>query len=337
MKTAVFRLLPVLLLPFLLSMHRHKYTEYYVMFYNTENFFDTIDDPHKSDNDFLPDAKRKWNTGKYFKKINRLAEVIDSVPGDLPDLIGLCEVEEKSCLEDLVRNSRLIKGNYSMLISSGPDVRGIETALLFDQGVFKLQSHQFISATNPQMPENKTRDILYAHLKYGQESIHVFVIHFPSRIGGEEKTEVKRIFAAGRLRKKIDSIQYVTANAKILVMGDFNDLPDNKSLTEVLHAHPRPTGSAELMNVTASGNPGDGTYLFKEQWNLFDQMLVSSSFKGGPHQISCDLKSGNIYKKDFLLKKGKEGKVSMYKTFNGTKYLGGYSDHLPVYLKLFIN
>lgn len=323
------------MIPFFLSAGKHQYAEHYVVFYNCENFFDTLDDPHKSDNEFLPDAKRKWDTKRYKTKIDRISQVIDSIPGNLPDLVGLCEVEDQSCLKDLVQHPTLQKGNYDFLITDGQDVRNIDVALLYDKSVFKLQTHRFINATNPDTPQNKTRDILFAHFKYWSENIYVFVVHFPSRIGGVEKTEPKRIFAASRVRAAVDSLQKLQPNAKIIVMGDFNDTPSSTSLAKIQGSG---APASQLINLFQKmGGEGMGTYSYREKWELLDQMLVSLSIKGGPHQLSVDMNSPNVYRGSFLLKKNKAGAEVPRKTYDGMKYLGGYSDHLPVYLKLFIN
>ncbi len=335
----ILRITLILAIPFFFAADRHKYTEYYVASYNCENFFDTLDDPHKSDNEFLPDAKRKWNSERYFKKVDRIAEALDSVPGALPDIIGLVEIESKSCLEDLIKNPRLQNGNYDILITEGQDVRNIDVGLLYDKTVFKLQQVQHISATNPESAKNKTRDILYAHLKYWNESVHVFVVHWPSRIGGREETEPKRLYAAQQLRKKVDSIQKTQPNAKIMIMGDFNDTPENKSIAEILKAKEKAEAADEFNNpFMPIYKSGEGTYYFQESWNLLDMILTSKAFVGGPHQLSCDLKSAAVLRSKILLKQdiGKN-KIHPKKTYNSTTYLGGYSDHLPVYIKLFIN
>lgn len=332
------RLLFVFLIPVLFSANKHQYAEHYVVFYNCENFFDTLDDPHKSDNEFLPDAKRKWDTKRYKTKLDRISQVIDSIPGNLPDLVGLCEVEDKSCLKDLVQHPTLQKGNYDFLITDGQDVRNIDVALLYDKSVFKLQAHRFINATNPETPQNKTRDILLAHFKYWNENVYVFVVHFPSRIGGIEKTEPKRLYAASRVRSAVDSLQKLQSNAKILVMGDMNDWPKNESIEKILQAKNDISKPGELINHFYKHHlNGEGTYYWADAWGVFDQILVTQSLKGGPHQLSYDPNSAAIYKGDFLLKANKEGVKIPKKTYNGTKYTNGYSDHLPVYLKLFIN
>ncbi len=307
------------------------------MFYNTENFFDTIDDPHKTDNEFLPGSKLKWNTKKYFNKIKRISSVIDSVGGpDFPTLVGMCEVENETCIKDLIAFSVLKKCNYGYLVTNSPDVRSIDVALLFDKDQFTLKSHKEISATNPDLPENKTRNILHAVLQSKtKELIHVFVNHWPSMIGGEAESEPRRIYAAAQLRKCIDSLLKNNVDTKILVMGDFNETPDKKAVREILGAQEINVQQAHMFNPFASlAVAGQGTHYYKNEWSVLDQIIISPAFYKNS-KLHYKHNSAAIFKHDMVLYTAPK-KLVKYpnRTFKGTKYFNGYSDHLPVYLIL---
>jgi predicted extracellular nuclease len=306
-----------------------------VMFYNTENFFDTIDDPHKSDNEFLPSSEKQWNTERYFNKIKNLSAVIDSVvPGkDVPALVGLCEVENETCLKDLTQNSSIKKNNYKFLITNSPDVRSIDVALLYDSKLFSLVSFKEISATNPMLPENKTRNILYAKLLFkGKETVHVFVNHWPSMRDGVENSEPRRIYAAQQLRKQIDSLG---AGNKIIVMGDFNEAPASPALEAAFS-----NSKCGIKNMLVDlSEKGFGTHYFNKEWKVLDQIFVSGELlnqksSGGKLKTRQSEPAG-IFFNDLVLYEAPRLKIKLpNRTFTGKKYHNGYSDHLAVFLKL---
>jgi endonuclease/exonuclease/phosphatase family metal-dependent hydrolase len=308
-----------------------------VMFYNTENFFDTIDDPHKSDNEFLPGSKLTWNSKKYFNKIRNLSLVIDSVGGpEFPALVGLCEVENETCIKDLVNSEKLANVNYGFYVTNSPDVRSIDVALLYDKDIFQLMKTREISATNPALPENKTRNILYAVLKYKKEQLHVFVNHWPSMRDGEEQSEPRRDYAAKQLRHVIDSVLKNQPDAKIIVMGDFNETPVKNAIAKTLSAGSTATGKDVILE-----NPfldlavrGEGTHYYNKEWNVLDQVMISRGLlnEKGIHYKKA---SATIFKNDLVLYTAPKLKVKLpNRTFKGTKYFNGFSDHLPVYIKL---
>ncbi|MBC7862886.1 MAG: endonuclease [Bacteroidia bacterium] len=313
------------------------------MFYNTENFFDTIDDPNKNDNEFLPSDKHNWNSEKYFSKINHLAAVIDSVGGKgFPALIGMCEVENETAVGDLIKYSVLKKVGYDFKVTNSPDIRSIDVALLYDKKLFKLLSFKEVSATNPELPENKTRNILFATLLFNKkERVHVFVNHWPSMRDGEENSEPRRVYAATQLRKQIDSIKKAEPLAKIFVMGDFNETPDKEGIYKTLEAKGQ---DSVLKNNSASVliNPfynlsktGKGTHYYQKEWAVLDQLMFSFPVLNSEKGLRYTSGSADrFYNPMVLFTAQKSGETFPNRTYSGTKYHNGYSDHLAVFIKL---
>lgn len=310
-----------------------------VSLYNCENFFDTKDDPNKNDDEFLPTSKMLWNEERYMNKLNKIAQVLDStVEGDaLPNLIGLVEVENKEVIEDLISKSQLKKMRYGVLCTDSPDERSIDVGLLYDQSIFKLKNFVEINATNPDLGDYKTRNILFATLKATSgDEVFVFVNHWPSRRGGEKESEPKRIFAAQQVRNKINEIQKINPDAKIIVMGDFNDHPDNESVLTTLGANDNPTNKTDLFNPFFTLDKNKlGTHYYDKEWRVLDQIIVSQGFLKSKSGYWFDPKNTHILKKDFVLfKNNKTGEEKPNRTYSGEKYHNGYSDHLSVYIQL---
>lgn len=301
-----------------------------IVFYNTENLFDTIDDPKINDEEFLPQAEKHWNTQKYDKKINDLAHVISSIDTlELPELVGLAEIENQRVLEDLIHTKYLSKGHYQIVHVDSPDKRGIDVALLYRKDEFKVISFEAIHVD----PGFATRDILHVYGKLDGDKIHLFVNHWPSRWGGQEQSEPNRIVAAKTLKKKVDEILSANPNAKIIIMGDMNDEPDNKSLSEVLAAK-SPASKAELYNLMIPlDEQNKGTYNYRGNWNMIDNLVVSQSVLHGKGFIVSD-KLGEIFHAKWMEYTNKNGEMSPSRTYGGPNYYGGISDHFPVYMEL---
>ncbi len=311
-----------------------------IAFYNVENLFDTINDPNKIDEQFLPESDHKWNSERYNKKLNDLGRVISSINiNELPEIVGLCEIENKTVLTDLVNNKFLLKGNYAIAHEESPDKRGIDVALLYNKNEFHYLNHKTYQIHYDFEPEITTRDILYVSGKLNNgEKLHVFVNHWSSRRGGQEKSEPKRLYAAKVLRLKVDSILKTDKEAKIVIVGDFNDESTNKSLHKVLNAtnNQRTTDYLELYNLMFDKSVnGLGTYNFRGNWNMLDNIIVSQNLlknnKG--YMISTD--GGQIFKKRWMMYDNvKTGQMTPARTYGGPNYYGGISDHFPVYLIL---
>ena len=301
-----------------LSFHVGAQESFRVMFWNVENLFDIKDEPRKSDEEFLPDAIRHWNSFRYHDKLKKLAKTIVA-SGDerVPDLVGLCEVENDSCLYDLTRRSPLREAGYRYVMTDSPDERGIDVALLYQRGSFKLLGKRSIRIPHEQVRRAPTRDILHVTGRIlSGDTADVFVCHFPSRGGGQAKTEPYRLLAAKVLRHTVDSLKQVRQHPYLIIMGDFNDSPSDKSLRKVL------CGKGDLVNLMKGMK--DGTYRYRGEWGIYDQFIVSAN-------VPVKRKGVQILRHPFLLEEDeKYGGDKPFRTYNGMKYVGGYSDHLPV-------
>jgi endonuclease/exonuclease/phosphatase family metal-dependent hydrolase len=308
-------------------------------FYNCENFFDTKDDPAKKDEEFLPQSPLKWDSTRFMNKLFKIAEVLDSTvsgPG-LPALVGLVEIENKEVLDELVSKSQLKKTSYGVLATDSPDERSIDCGLLYDKSVFTLIDFQEINATNPSLGDYKTRNILFATVKATNGDIfYVFVNHWPSRREGQKESEPRRVFAAEQVRNKINELQKKDQKAKVIVMGDFNDHPDDVSVLKTLKASDKPKDKSELYNPYQTLDAmKQGTHYYDKEWRVLDQIIVSQGFINARKGYKFDPKNAHILRKDFVLfKNQKTGEEKPNRTFSGEKYHNGYSDHLSVYITL---
>ncbi len=313
---------------------KKKPADFKVAFYNTENLFDTIDDPAIDDKDFLPTSTIAWTAERYRVKLNHIARAlagIDSV--NLPAVIGLAEVENIGVLSQLAATGSLKRGNYGCILEEGSDPRGIDVALLYRKDIMKNLGHKAF----PSASSFKTRNILYVRLSSAKkDTFHVFVNHWKSRSGGQEKTEPQRIENARMLKHLTDSILASNPRANVVIMGDLNDEPANKSISETLAALPpsgtiNPTSLYDLMYDRFKN--GEGTLYYKD-WDLFDQIIVSGNMlmSGKKRVALVKPPYAYIFKPDWLLYKKANGTASPNRTAGSTEYFGGYSDHLPVYM-----
>lgn len=310
------------------------------VFYNCENFFDTVDNPNTQDEEYLPNAETKWDNKKYINKIKRISQVLDSTVfgAGIPDVMGFCEIENVTVLNDLIKYSQLKSRKYKTLASTGADTRGINVGFIYDEKLFSLMLSEEISATDPTIPNYKTRNILHIQLKHiiTNQLFSFFVNHWSSRRDGEKETEPKRLYAARQLRNKIDELEKKKPGIKIIAMGDFNDTPTNKSLSKILKAVDKPKLTDELLNPFALIKDADiGTHFHAGKWQIFDQIILNQNCLKG---ASLKYKSGNafILNKDFVMfKNTRTGEVKPNRTYGpGNRYFNGYSDHLAVYLVL---
>lgn len=310
-----------------------------VVSYNVENYFDCTDDSLTADEEFLPGALRGWNFKRYADKQYAIARVLVAIGGwEPPELVGLCEVESRQALTDLVHHSSLQSLNYRFIHYESPDPRGIDVALLYQAHRFRPLSHKAIPAGLTGPGGFQTRDVLYVSaLIPSGDTLHVFVCHFPSRSGGERESEIRRLHVASVLRMHIDSIWSTSQSAKVLLMGDFNDNPDNKSLMEVLKAR-YPEGdyrADELYNLSwPLYQQGVGTLRYQGVWSTFDQIIVSGSLLLSDSAFYCRPDHFRVFDEAFLLEDDLQymGKKP-FRTYHGMKYQGGFSDHLPVVLE----
>lgn len=303
-----------------------------LMFYNLENLFDTIDNPNTHDDEFLVTGEKKWDNYRYWKKIKRTYQVIAAAGEHRPpEILGVCEVESFLPLYNLINSTPLSKYPYTIVHKDSPDKRGIDVALLYQSEKMKLIHKEFITIRFPSDVHKTTRDVLLASFLAKNDTLHVFVNHWPSRLGGQAPSEPFRMHVAGIIKNKVDSIQNESPQAKVVIMGDLNDEPHNKSLS-VLTASNLINLSEDLVNSCNCG-----TYKYKSHWNMLDQVLVSTSLaeEDSWHVIPGSLK---IFNQDFLLENDDaNGGVKPYRTYSGPRYIGGYSDHLPVLLDVYFS
>jgi predicted extracellular nuclease len=307
-----------------------------IVFYNAENFFDCIDDSLKNDEDYLPGGMRGWGYSRYETKQMHIAKVLVSIgEWSPPPLVGMCEIESDKVLFDLTRYSVMKSLGYRFIHYESADLRGVDVALLYQPDRFKPLRSEPISIFFPGNAKSTTRDILYVCGKDSStDSLHVFVCHFPSRLGGEAESEFKRIYTAEVLRTRVDSLLKLNLNARIVIMGDFNDYPDNSSMCKSLKAaNPDDTETnADLFNLMFPLHlKGLGSHRHEGEWGCLDQIIVSKAFFES-RGLRLAESYGHIFNADFLLEDDLKylGKQP-FRTYSGFQYTGGYSDHLPVY------
>ncbi len=308
-----------------------------VVFYNVENLFDTIDDKHKNDNEFLPGSDKEWNSNRYYQKVSNLGKVFVSIDSlELPAVIGFAEVENNAVLEDLIRLTPLHNAPYQVILEEGSDPRGIDVALIFRTDKLKYLSHRAVLAST----EFKTRNILYVKLLGPEgDTLHLFVNHWKSRSGGEEKTRPKRIENATLLRAVVDSLFTLNPSTRILIMGDLNDEPSDESVALALEAFPvdKKPASGELYNLFyKSYEEGKGTLWYRD-WDLFDQIIVSGSLISKKRSTvpSINPPVGYILSKPWMLDPEGAKEPTPFRSYAYKRgYVGGFSDHLPVFITL---
>ncbi len=305
-----------------------------LMFYNVENLFDTSDDTLKDDNEFLPYGPKRWSIKRYNKKINSIYKTIVSTGDwDPPEIVAFCEIEHRSVLEDLSFRTYLAKYNYDIVHQESPDRRGIDVCLIYQKKMVKLIYFKYMIPVMEEFPEYNSRSVLYAKFGVGNDSLHLFVNHWPSRRGGVLTGEKSRQDIASMIRNKVDSITDRNPNSKIIIAGDFNCTPDDKVVRDFLKSSDT---IKSLINMSDSLSfCGSGTYRYMGSWEMIDQVIVSRSLIFSENGLTTKRNQLRIFDADFLMQKDtKYPGFSPYPTYRGYKYLGGFSDHLPVLLDL---
>ena len=313
-----------------------------VAFWNLENFFDPFVDSTRSYNEYTEDGVQHWTMSRFYKKRNNLYKTILSLSEGNPlAIIGLCEVENTFVTTMLFHETPLKKHNYKVIHYEGDDRRGIDVALVYSIDKLQLIYSEAIKIRGPDNKKIKTRDILYAKFydRVG-DTLHCFVNHWPSRYGGEKETIYLREIAAQNLKSKVDSLVVSCDDfPKIIIMGDFNDTPFDKSILNLLKAKPPEefTNEDTLVNLFANDNKKlgfDGTLKHQYRWQIFDQIIISRSLYEAK-SLHYDKKSATIFHEEFLFVEDKTyGGKKLFRTYIGPKYQGGYSDHLPVFIDL---
>lgn len=313
---------------------------FYVMEYNVENYFDCRHDSLKNDYEYLPGALRGWSNKRYADKRDKIAKVIlAAARGGVPDVVALCEVENAACMDALIKYSPLRDAAYRYVMTDSPDERGIDVALLYQPSSFRLIHSESLSVPPLSKSCRPTRDILHvAGRLVSGDTLDVFVCHLPSRMGGERQTRPYRQHAVRILRHAADSVMQVRKNPYIVITGDFNAEPSSPLVRETLGAK---NASAvveshslyELMKESTIG-----TYRYKGEWSIIDHLIVNGSLlQGEKNAISVSSDGVGILAFPFLLEDdGQYGGEKPFRTYHGMKYQGGFSDHLPILLKLLI-
>jgi predicted extracellular nuclease len=313
-----------------------------VAFWNLQNLFDTIDDPGKNDEEFLPNGDMEWTEDRLDKKMYNLARVIRLMNnGRGPDLLGVCELENQAVLDSMI-NKFLPDLHYKTAYLESPDNRGIDNGLIFNSKKFKLLN---VQADTVHLSDGwPTRLIFGANLLTEEnKKITVFVNHWPSRSGGQLESEPNRVEAASTLRTAVDRIFELDENANMFIIGDFNDDPINVSVLETLRAYTIKCDSlkaeyefesgGELFNLAyESYENGNGSYKYRDTWNMLDQIIVSESLITG-NDINYVCNSYEVFKPDLIVTRSGQYEGTPFPTYGGKRYLGGYSDHFPVIAK----
>lgn len=319
---------------------KQQYKVAVIGFYNLENFYDTLDNPMVSDEEFLPSGPRNYDGTIYKDKVLHLATVISqmgtTINPDGPALLGVAEVENDTVLNDLVHHPLIAKREYKIVHYDSKDARGVDVGLLYNPKYFTVENSDklFVQLPGGTKDAYYTRDILWVKGKLDGETIHVYVNHWPSRSGGEERSAPARNAAAQVCRSHMDSILKIEPDAKFVVMGDLNDDPINESVAKIINA------KGKVSDVRKGGmfNPwtdlykkGIGTLAYQDAWGLFDQILISYPW------LSKDQKGYFFYQQHIFNKEYMVENIGRYKgypmrTWDGNRYRGGYSDHFPTFL-----
>lgn len=317
---------------------------YKVVFYNLENLFDTINDPNKNDEEYLPEGERKWTTYRYNQKLHNMERVLFDVAlqdKNFPAVIGVSEIENRLVLEDLLAQPKLAKANYRIVHFDSPDRRGVDCAFFYRPNQFQLEGSEAHRISFPGRPNFLTRDLVAMWGKIEGEPFYFIVSHWPSRLGGKERSQYSRDFVAAKCKHICDSVRTVNPNTKVVIMGDFNDDATDASVVEVLGAK----GNIKKLEANDMFNPfnamlkaGYGTLAYRDSWNLFDNIVVSENLAtGSTGALKIQKKEGakfygNIFTAPYMIQKEGQYKNYPLRSFVGSNFQNGYSDHFPVYI-----
>ena len=313
--------------------------EFSILFYNVENLFDIHDNPETDDDYFTPTGEFHWTSKRLTEKFLNLSKVILSVSGwSVPDIAVFCEIENRDVLEKLIKNTPLKTVPYKIIHKESPDHRGIDVALIYNsQRFFPLEYNYY-----PLLINNKqlnTREILYVSgVLNGKDTLHIFGNHWPSRYSGLLETKSLRKIAATLLKAKVDDLSKKYRAPKIVILGDFNDNPEDETVSEILNARKavQPFAENQLYNLFFDLKRIDqGTLKYQSQWFIFDQIIVSGSLLSTISGIYTKPENAKILAHPFLLEEDQKfGGKKPFRTYYGFSYNGGFSDHLPVLLQL---
>jgi len=314
--------------------------EYSIMFYNVENLFDLEDDPNTEDDEFTPEGDRHWTYNRLTNKLNNISKAVLGASGwNPPELIALCEIENRNVLEMLLSKTPLQNFTYKIIHKESPDHRGIDVAFIYNEKHFYPLQYQFYSIQDNNGVILKTREIMHVNgILNNKDTLHIFVNHWPSRYEGLLETNQKRIWAAQTLRNGIDELLQDNHNAKIVVLGDFNDQPTDESITKHLEAmkHSGKVDTGKLYNLSSGWlNSEMGTMKYRSQWFVFDQIMVTGNLLKNDGGLFTESNFAKIINPHFLMEEdATHGGFKPFRTYYGYQYNGGFSDHFPVLLQL---
>jgi hypothetical protein len=304
-----------------------------LMFYNVENFFDTLNDTLTNDDDFLPGGLMRWNSSRYKKKINSLYKTIISAgEWEPPEIVAMCEVENRNVLEDLIYNTYLSKFKYSIIHEESPDQRGIDVCLIYRSDLIRVLNYRYWIPQGPGI--YSSRSVLYAAVLCRKDTIHLIVNHWPSRRGGVLSGESLRLMISSMVKEKSDSIAEKSGGkAKIIIAGDFNSTPDDQEMKALVSGSGSESTIVNLSETLAA--EGKGTYRYMGRWEMIDQVLVSKNLLNSTSGYYTDYQLLSLVSQEFLLMKDpKFPGFTPFSTYRGYRYQGGFSDHLPVIIRL---
>lgn len=337
-KNLICTLVIVLALSLSLSAQndRHKAI---VGFYNMENLFDTINDPNKNDEQFLPNGDYQWTSERYLHKLDNLSRVISEMAkmdGGLV-VLGVSEIENEQVMLDLAATERLRPYKLSVCHHDSPDRRGVDVAFFYDASRFHLLATRAFPCTIPGDTNFITRDQwLMSGILDGTDTIHLLVNHWPSKLGGEKRSMPKRMAAAMLTRHIADSLMNACPHAKVIIMGDLNDNPNAKSMMEGLRTRTNTKNLAadDLYNpMWQMFRDGIGSYAYRDSWELLDNIIVSEGIVNA-RPNTYKFSSAHIFRRDFMLTKSGSYMNYPLRMYAGGVYQGGFSDHFPVYIIL---
>ena len=340
MKKLVLNIAAFFLIFTLTAQDEKQFETVSIAFYNVENLFDTINQTDVEDTEFLPESEKQWNSKRYYAKLDKISTTIADIgkdfTGEPPAVIGLCEVENRSVIEDIANSEALAQYNYGIEHFDCWYYRGVDVGLMYRPDYFEVTHSVSYKLQFPELPDVSTRDqLLVSGLLLG-EPVHFIVLHYPSRRGGEKRSRPLRIQAAELTMHIVDSLQKIDKSAKIIIMGDLNDDPINESIKNVLNSHGDKDNlkDGELFNPMANlFKKGIGSLAYRDAWNLFDQIILTPAFVQNDYSNWTFYKA-LIYNKPFLMQQEGRFKGYPFRTFAGGAFIGGYSDHFPVYIIL---
>lgn len=337
--------IPALFILFILCQsvafsQKKDYKTAVIAFYNLENFYDTVNNTMVNDEEFLPTGARNYNTAVYMDKVTKLATVISEMGTEInldgPAVLGVAEVENDTVLNDLIHHKLIAKRGYRMVHYDSKDLRGVDVGLLYNPKYFKVLASDklFVQLPGGSKDSYFTRDVLWVKGELDGEIIHIYVNHWPSRVGGEVRSAPARAAAAMVCKHHMDSIAKAEGVQKVVIMGDLNDDPISPSVVKVL-------GSKGNEDEVAKGglfNPwvalykkGIGTLAYQDAWGLFDQIMISEPWLK-KEQKGFFYYQAKIFNREYLVENKGRYKGYPMRTWDGNTYRGGYSDHFPTYI-----